>query len=208
MKHIYCVRHAESESNVSGIREDGQTNLTQEGYRQAESVATRFKNIPVDVIIASPMHRAKETAAEIQAVTKTEVEILREARERAYPTELLGVHRDNPEAVRVFNEMRDLWIAGGGQYSDEEGFEQLYERAEAFTQAIGERAEKDIVVVSHGFFMRFVLSYVLFGKYLTAEAVFHIYDSVRLSNTGIIHYTIDDEGIWRLHQWNDDAHLG
>jgi len=74
MKRIYFVRHGESESNAGGIRSGPDTPLTQRGYEQAEQIARRCANLPVEVLISSSMLRAQETAKIIsEKIGKTDI---------------------------------------------------------------------------------------------------------------------------------------
>lgn len=68
MKHLYFVRHGESELNVRRIFA-GQTDtpLTTRGRKQAEAAGEQAKNIRIDQIVASPLSRALETAQIIAA---------------------------------------------------------------------------------------------------------------------------------------------
>lgn len=50
---VYFVRHAESEGNVSEFEHADGVNLTEQGRKQAESLAKRFKKIPVGIILSS-----------------------------------------------------------------------------------------------------------------------------------------------------------
>jgi len=67
---IYLVRHAQSEHNRSGSlnEEPKQTYgtlgswLTEEGKRQAVTLARELKYYPIDCILASHLNRARQTA--------------------------------------------------------------------------------------------------------------------------------------------------
>ena len=67
---IYVIRHGQTDYNVKNIfqgRKD--IPLNNEGIKQAEETAQKFKNIHIDVILVSPLIRAKETAKYISEVT-------------------------------------------------------------------------------------------------------------------------------------------
>lgn len=66
---IYVVRHGQTDYNINGLfqgRKDIPLNSV--GVKQAEETAQKFKNIPVDIILVSPLTRAKETAKYISNV--------------------------------------------------------------------------------------------------------------------------------------------
>lgn len=63
-KNFYIFRHGQSSYNLAG-RTQGRTNdsvLTELGREQAREVGEKLKNSGIEVIIASPLERAKETA--------------------------------------------------------------------------------------------------------------------------------------------------
>ena len=62
MSTLYLVRHGETVDNVNQIMQ-GQTQgeLTPEGIRQAEQLAERMREVPVDVFIASDLKRSIDT---------------------------------------------------------------------------------------------------------------------------------------------------
>lgn len=63
MKRLYYLRHGQSVMNVQGLfagRTD--TPLAEEGRRQALSAGMAVKGIEIDLIVASPLVRASETA--------------------------------------------------------------------------------------------------------------------------------------------------
>lgn len=58
----YLIRHAESLKNKDGLDRTSETPLSENGYKQAESIAQRIKKIPIDVIYSSSYLRAQQTA--------------------------------------------------------------------------------------------------------------------------------------------------
>lgn len=60
---LYVARHGETEWNALN-KVCGRTDLplTETGFQQAEKLADRTQNLGIDVIIASPMLRARQTA--------------------------------------------------------------------------------------------------------------------------------------------------
>ena len=63
MTTLYLVRHGETVDNVNQIMQ-GQTQgeLTENGIRQAQQVCEDFKDVPLDVVIASDLKRSVDTA--------------------------------------------------------------------------------------------------------------------------------------------------
>lgn len=67
---VYFVRHGQTEGNAKHLF-IGSTDLPLDplGERQAVEVGDRFASIPIDVLITSPMRRARQTATEIARTT-------------------------------------------------------------------------------------------------------------------------------------------
>lgn len=67
MKVIYFVRHGECEANaegrIAGSRNDSP--LTEEGLKQADATAESLRGKQIDLIITSPLKRARVTAERI-----------------------------------------------------------------------------------------------------------------------------------------------
>ena len=62
MKKLYIVRHTQKEEGLA--QDDYDRNLSQEGLDTAKKIAENFakKNLPIDLIVASPARRTKITA--------------------------------------------------------------------------------------------------------------------------------------------------
>ena len=68
MTLLYIIRHGETDFNKNG-RYQGQSDipLNEEGRRQGRALAARMAQLPLDVIYASDLSRAQETARAIAA---------------------------------------------------------------------------------------------------------------------------------------------
>jgi broad specificity phosphatase PhoE len=84
--HIYVMRHGQTVDNahklVSGDRE---TLLSELGKRQAKLAGQKAKKISFDLIVTSPLRRAKQTAkivAEVIGYPESAVKVIDELRER------------------------------------------------------------------------------------------------------------------------------
>ena len=60
---LYVVRHGQTDKNVLGVVH-GQTesNLTEEGIKEAYKLQPQISQMHIDVVISSPLSRAKKTA--------------------------------------------------------------------------------------------------------------------------------------------------
>ena len=61
---MYYVRHGQTDWNLARKMQGGQTerNLNETGKEQAEQTRRELADVKYDIIICSPMERAKETA--------------------------------------------------------------------------------------------------------------------------------------------------
>lgn len=81
---FYLVRHAIKEKGSQDV------GLTPEGVQQARKTAERFRQLPIQHIVSSPLRRAKLTAALIAEATNLTVSEDRRLRERANWGDLPG----------------------------------------------------------------------------------------------------------------------
>ena len=207
MKRVYLVRHGESESNVTGVASGPETPLTPEGERQAAAIADRVTRIDVDVIIASPYLRTKETARIINEIARKPLEYSELFVEKRSPTEHWGKMVYNQGETASSNHFTDPdW-----KHSDEDNFTEIKTRAIAALEYLLARPEENILVVSHGWFLRVLIAVQLFGEHLTIQEYQLMWRFLSTRNTGLTLVEYDPNNLsqgWRLITWNDHAHLG
>lgn len=112
-KEIYFIRHAETDYNKEG-RTQGQENdmlLNKTGMEQAEKTGEylkkfRFSTIKPDVIISSPMERAKQTAIIIAGIIELDnIEYYNELKETKRG--VLSGLTDNEEPRKTYKKLMD-----------------------------------------------------------------------------------------------------
>lgn len=194
--------------NASHIIQSADSELSETGKEQAEFLAKRVSNLPIEIIISSPMKRARQTSEIINAHLQKEVIFSDLLREWSEPEEMIGKHRDHPDMLKVWalrkeNQMNPSW-----RYSTEESLADLRNRAQELIDFLSGRKEQNILCVSHSGFLKLIILTMALGEKLTPELWFALYDFFRIKNTGITLCELDEEGKWRLHTWNDHAHLG
>ncbi|MDP3984872.1 MAG: histidine phosphatase family protein, partial [Acidimicrobiia bacterium] len=63
---VWLIRHAESEANASGIWQgQSESDLTARGAEQVEALGRRLQRTVFDLVVSSPLRRARQTAAVI-----------------------------------------------------------------------------------------------------------------------------------------------
>lgn len=210
MKKIYFVRHGESEGNVNEYSQGATVPLTEKGRKQALCVAERLKDIPLDLIIASTNDRARDTAEIINKTLQKPLEHSDLLVERRKPTTMLNLRFDDKESKHIQESIWDNFHVPGWRHSDEENFEDLKKRAQEVFKLLEEKSEQDILVVTHGFFLRILIAYLFLGKEMTGKECRAFALRAHMENTGICifgHDTARQDSPWWLWTWNDHAHL-
>lgn len=70
--------------------------------------------------------------------------------------------------------------------------------------------EENILVVTHEFFMRVFIAYVVFDNEITAKKCQKFINKFHLENTGVTIVEYDknnNKSPWHIHTWNDHSHL-
>lgn len=139
MKHLYIVRHGESEMNVQNLRAGtSDTPLTEKGREQARAAGQEAKSLHIDYIISSPQSRAHHTAEEI-------------AREIGYPLDKIElsdllVERDfGSLEAQPYHPDQNI-----EEVPDAEMYETLRHRLELAWKHIQTIPADNILVVVHG----------------------------------------------------------
>lgn len=211
---LYLIRHGETTSNGTNMHGKPTDGLSDYGRKQAEFVAKRFLNIPINLIISSTLPRAIETAEIINAHLKKPLEVSSLIVERKYPDIILGKTINDPEAIKLIIAMEQSYNTPDTHYADSESFNDLRDRTRKFLAEVLKRKEEKILIVTHGMFMRYLVGYMMFGEEFTGRGFIKLRDFMRTKNTGITicTYVADPKSYgtpgWKLETWNDHAHLG
>ena len=211
-KLIYFVRHGETEFNAEGVRQGPEGPLTAKGREQALATAKRFpkENGRPQVIIASPYERTKETAGIIaKELNMRKVEYSDLLKERRNPSEVVGHWGGEPEVRQIIDRIDKSYHADDLRVSDEENFSDLKARAKKLLVFIKRRSEKRIIMVTHGIFLKMIISFMTYGDTLTASQynTLSYFNPIDNAGMAICSYTPHwfKEGEWKLLVWNDLA---
>ncbi|MEK7068917.1 MAG: histidine phosphatase family protein [Patescibacteria group bacterium] len=219
MKTVYLVRHGESEANAGFPTYQAETSkLTERGIAQARFIAKRCEKLPIDVCIASTAVRSQETARIVGSAIGQTIEVEEVFTERRLPEEMIGMSRSDKKAQEL--ELR--WLRGfyeeGIRLGNGENFSDLKLRGASALKHLEDRSESNILVVTHGFFLRMIVACVIHGESLTPREFERFAQGVSTHNTGLTvlkfgrHFFqrlhIEPRDGWVLDAWNDHAHLG
>lgn len=209
---IYLLRHGKSEEHEKQIRQHPGSDLGPEGKKQAKKAAKRLMAEPIEVIIASPWPRALTTAKILAQAMKLPVIVDESAHEILQNPILNGLPYDHPLAQEYLetvkqkkNRVVDWKFRGDG-----ESIRDVLNRARKFKADLLDRyAGKNILVVSHGFFLSSLASLFLAGDE-TDDQILHniVVATLSYENTGLslIEYA-ERVDTWKLMYFNDSSHL-
>lgn len=203
---IFLVRHAESELNAKNTHQYPHTKLSKTGLKQAESVAKRFSGIKIDVIMASRYRRAMQTAQIIRGSLKKKIIYTSLLNEIKYSTDIEGHKIGSRLSEKISEEALKHINDPNWHYSDEENFFDFKRRVGAFMRYLKKKNKENIIIVTHGHFIRMLLALTLFGDDMSMDEFYKFFRFIRLNNTGITECEFT-EGRWRLLRLNDHAHL-
>ena len=197
MASITLIRHAESQANVDGIfngRIDGP--LSEEGKASLEPLASRLRGHEFDVVISSPLARARLTAAAFADHFEVSDEFIEGdlgSWEGMFRAEAFSRHGDE---LRRAIKGRDIPWGGTGESSSD-----VARRVIAAVDRLAERLGEDgtAAVVTHGGAMIGLLRRHLAGKNRRAHAF--------IGNTSLTRL-VWSFGRPRLATLNDQGHLG
>ena len=202
--HITLIRHGESEGNASELVQ-GQSDypLTSKGKHQASTLARRWLAIQkagesplFDLVIASPLTRARQTAEIIAGKLGVQVELDSAWIERGFG----ALDGWSLTAIRELNPPVDFHHPYHPPSEGGESAVDLFLRASLALRGVLHRPVGNYLIVSHGALLNMVV-YAIMG--ITPHG--H-YNSPRFSfgNTTFAHFTYEADALrWHLLSFNN-----
>lgn len=150
---LFVTRHGQTQYNIE-VRICGRSNvrLTEKGIAQAHELAAQMHDTRIDVILSSPLIRARETAEIVSDAIGAPIEVDERLAERDY-----GVIDGTYEGTPGFMEQ---WVQFGYQYPEGESWLRVVQRVYNFLEDIKLKyPDKNVMVISHGGVCRVINSY-------------------------------------------------
>lgn len=188
--HFIMIRHGETFWNAEG-RLQGQADspLTPRGLAQASAVAQRLQHASFTALYASHLKRVLDTAAPIAASSGHPIKIDERLQERAYGIfEGLTYAEASVQHAAVFHEYQTNLSPDFAIPQAESTNQMLVRGQQVFAELADRHPGERIVIVSHGSFLRVMLSHML-GIPLDIKQRF------RLANGSL------SEATWRNGEW-------
>lgn len=200
--HFVFLRHGESIGNAQA-RWQGQSDyaLTEKGRAQAHALAERWKSegVNFDLVIASPLSRARETAEIIASVLDTQVELDPILLER-HIGEMEGLtaeevrKKPHPPYVTPYDP-----IGGGG-----EGDWALFLRAGQALHSFLRRPAGSYLIVSHGGLLNQLMNAIIgIAPHVDPSGVRFRFENTAFAR--VIYYPYQHR--WVIDTLNDRAHV-
>jgi broad specificity phosphatase PhoE len=213
---LFFVRHGESVANaydrVGETRPEDSDRLSERGWEQARTLGRRLEGAGLELIVASDMRRAQETAQGISEVLGLPVETDPDLHEVRQSDAFYAASPDYGQTATLhWMPQADPDFAQPGA----ESFNGIVARVQRVQDRLANHAaERRVLAVSHYGFLHFFLGVVMFGEAFAPQHLLPIYQSAH-ANTGITIFErrtrrvmdgVDLPG-WVLTTWNDQAHL-
>ena len=166
MTTLYLARHGQTDYNRDGIVQGRGVDLSLNatGRAQADRLADRLADLPLDAIYASELKRAQETAVVVaRHHPHLTVHHVGDFDEMAWGV-WEGKTREEDDVEAVFEEAYRRWAAGEYAYRIEGGESILEVQARALRGIEGVLARHEgetVLVVSHGRLLRVLLASAL-----------------------------------------------
>lgn len=153
--NLYCVRHGQTEWNVlKKMQGSADIELNDKGIEQAYETRNNLENVEFDIIICSPLKRAKETADIINEKRQVPLLVDDRLRERNYG-EFEGVSKSSFD----YNEFWSYHI--NKKYEKAENVQDFFRRINRLLIDIKEKySDKNILLVSHAGILKAIECYI------------------------------------------------
>ena len=196
---VIVVRHGETKWNVTRqLQGRKNSNLTENGIKQAVLTAEALKNKSFDFLYTSDLRRALETTEIINKYHQLEIHIDESLAERNFGV-IEGLKQD--EMIEKYPEVFTRYMKREEEYQipDGESLISFYNRVKKGLNAIANsHTGKRILIVTHGGVLDCMMRMV-FNYPLSAPRSFSIY------NASVNRFSVTD-ATWFLEEWGEISH--
>lgn len=138
---VYLVRHGEVNHNLLKRYNREDEDLNETGIKQAEQLKEKIENIEYDVVISSPLLRAKHTANIINCKNKNI--IIDERLKERDPGSLSGQSIEVTDRKEYWNYYTKI------QYGTSENIITFFEKVTDFLDELKSKEYKTVLIVAH-----------------------------------------------------------
>lgn len=214
--NVYFIRHGETVSNTNKTIQGPDDTLTERGIKEAHMLAERIKNVNFDLAISSPLIRCTQTAEVYSHMTHADYSVNELFTELRPNSALIGKTREHTTVVQANSEYQNNEHNEDWKLNDEESFAEFRKRAVealSYLQALSSKENtNNVLVFTHGKFLRALVGVILFGAHMTKAEYKNISDTFYIQNASITKLIFKkSDGAktdrWRIVHWNDCSHI-
>lgn len=203
MLKLYLVRHGQTYWNANGMLQGHcNSNLTEEGIRQAKLLSERLKDVKFEVIYSSDLGRAIETAEILKGERIQEIIVEKDLKELGFG-KVQGVYKEEFEKAYPV-QYKNLWNFPHNYDPSEFGgetFEEVEKRAAGIIEDIIEKhSEGNVLVVSHGLCLKLIF------KFIWDHSLEQFWSDPTPKNTSLSIVSIE-KGKMEIELFGDISHL-
>lgn len=202
---LYIVRHGETNGNLGKFHQSDETPLNQHGIEQAKFLANRFHKTHIDLIIASPSLRTRQTAAQIEQITHAPVEHDELYKEKRNPSEVINMNHD--DAKNIWGEIHAHFYEPNFHYSDEENAQEFITRITKGLALLEKQTAESLILVTHGYVIRAIIGLIMKGQDFSPKDFELMIKRFMTTNTGVTMCEYTHKDGWRIIAYNDHSHL-
>ena len=156
---LYIMRHGQTDWNKKGkIQGKTDIELNEEGIEQAKKAREFLENYPIDMIVASPLKRARKTAEIINETRKVPIMFDKALEERGFGHFEGKIRKEIHDEI-LNSEILDNYSLNK-EYKGVETIQELCDRVWGLLNELKEEyADKNILLVTHGGVTRAISGY-------------------------------------------------
>lgn len=150
---IFVVRHGETKANRENkLQGHWDTPLTEQGNKQAKTIASELSDDTFDILFSSPLKRALDTAKILAQEANTDIRIAEQLKEMCYG-DWEGKSKDELRSLDTWDdrEANKYNFRHPGSFRDipGESYAAIYDRVEGFFEGLRSTEYERVLVVSH-----------------------------------------------------------
>lgn len=200
MRIVTLLRHGKTIDSTRRIFQSDDSQLSDLGRKQIESFLGIYKRDNVQVVITSPLLRAKESAVMVSNSLNSPIEESDLLAELKNPPAIRGKSYDDPRADGIYREwLASLTLSAGLRNETVENYIDMYERSERALDMLSNREENTILVVSHSEFIRSIITRIILGRTDNVSLIYSTIKSFKLNNARSVDIGFDTEKkVWKI----------
>lgn len=182
---LYLLRHGETESNAENIHQSLDTPLSVRGIRQSNEAIHKLKDRDIDIIITSPLPRAKDTATILSDTLHISMIENNYLREKQNPSIIIGRKKYDTDVLQIKKEIEKNYHNPNWKHSDEESYFDLHKRVNTVITWITQSSYRNPLIVTHEVIIKMFTASILFGPNLNSHLFWDFYSHIHIANCSL-----------------------